>query len=214
VYECSILRARTSGPSSWCTEYCPAEEQTYASSHTRRRAVSLICSLICFFSTRQFFRYDAYNLIAQQVTISQAFLTSKATAASEIDRVITECLVQSRPVYIMLPSDMVRQRIPAARLETPLNLVPPENNPEIEAFVLDEIVKLVEGVTKGEEKGEVVVLVDACAVRNYVKQEVDELVKKVRFPVFAAPMGRTAIDESYDRYGGVSTICLEKIIVI
>ena len=114
----------------------------------------------------------------------------------------------------MLPTDMVKERISASRLKTPLNLAPPENDPEIEAFVLDEIVKLVEGVTKGEENGEVVVLVDACAVRHHVKKEVDELVKKVRFPVFAAPMGRTAVDESYERYGGVSTICLEGIIVV
>ena len=160
-----------------------------------------------------FFRYDVYNTISQQITIAQAFLSSKATAASEIDRVITECLVQARPVYIMLPSDIVKERIPATRLKTPLNLSPPENEPEIEAFVLDEIVKLIEGVTKGGEKGEVVVLVDACAVRHHVKKEVDELVKKTGFPVFAAPMGRTAVDESYERYGGVSIIYMVNIIV-
>jgi pyruvate decarboxylase len=145
-------------------------------------------------------------LISQQITISQGILTSKTTATSEIDRVITECLVWARPVYLMLPTDIVHERIAATRLKTPLNIVPPENEPEIEGFVLDEIVKLVEGVTKGKEKGEVVVLVDACAVRHHVKQEVDELVKKTGFPVFAAPMGKTAVDESYERYGGVSTI--------
>ena len=131
-------------------------------------------------------------------------LTSTFTAASEIDRAITECLVRARPVYIMLPSDIVTERIPATTLKTPLNLLLPENEPETEAHVLDEIVKLVEGATKGEEKGEVVVLVDFCAVRHHLKKEVEELVKKVRFPVFAAPMGRTAIDESYEQYGGVS----------
>jgi len=164
-------------------------------------------------STERYFRYDAYNLISQQITISQAFLTSKATAASEIDRVLIECLVRARPVYVMLPTDIVKERISATRLKTPLDPFPPENDPEIEAFALDEIVKLVEGVTKGEENGEVAVLVDACAVWYHVKKEVNELGKKVRFPVFAAPMGRTAVDESYERYGGVSAICLESIVV-
>ena len=173
-------------------------------------------SLICFFSTRRiFFRYDAYNLISQQITISQACLTSKATAASEIDKIITECLVWAHPVYLMLPTDIVHERIPATRLKTPLNIGPPENEAEIEAFVLDEIAKLVEGVTKGEEKGEVVVLVDACAIRHCVKEEVDELVRKTGFPVFAAPMGKTALDESYERYGGVSaTLCEENALLM
>jgi pyruvate decarboxylase len=131
-------------------------------------------------------------------------LTSKTTAASYIDSVITECLVWARPVYLRLPTDIIHERIPATRLETPLDTVSPENEPENEALVLDEIVKLVEGVTNGEGKGEVVVLVDVHAVRHHVKKEVDELVKKTGFPVFAAPMGKTAVDESYERYGGVS----------
>ena len=211
--ECSILRARASRPSGRCAEYFPAEEQAHAPSHTRRRAVRLISSLICSFSTRRLFSYDAYSLISQQITISQAIINSKATAANEIDRVLTECLVWARPVYIMLPTDIVHERIPATRLKTPLNIVPPANEPEIEAFVLDEIVKLVEGVTKGEEKGEVVVLVDGCAIRHCVKEEVDELVRKTGFPVFAAPMGKTALDESYERYGGVSaTLCEDMLI--
>ncbi len=138
-------------------------------------------SLICTFSIRWFIRNDACNRIYQQITISQTILTSKFTAASEIDRVITACLVRARPVYIMLPSDIVKERIPATTLKTPLNLLPPDNEPEIEAYVLDEIVKLVEGVTKGEEKGEVVVLVDVCAVRHHLKKEVEELVRKVRY---------------------------------
>ena len=140
-------------------------------------------------------------------------LSSKATAASEIDRVITDCLVRAHPVYLMLPTDIVHERILATRLKTPLNITSVENEPEIEAFVLDEIVKLVEGVTKGKEKGNVIVLVDACAVRHSVKKEVDELVKKTGFPVFAAPMGKTAVDESYERYGGVSAISCEDNLV-
>ena len=113
----------------------------------------------------------------------------------------------------MLPTDIVHERTPATRLKTPLNIAPPANEPEIEAFVLDEIVKLVEGVTKAKEKGEVVVLVDGCAIRYCVKEEVDELVRKTGFPVFAAPMGKTALDESYERYGGVRAASCRELLV-
>ena len=42
--------------------------------------------------------YDAYYRAAQQVVISSTSLNSKETAAAEIDRVLTECLVTVRPL--------------------------------------------------------------------------------------------------------------------
>lgn len=107
--------------------------------------------------------------------------------------------VKARPVYLMLPTDLVHESIPAKRLQTPLNLSPPQNDPEVEEFVLDEIIKLV-----NEAEQDVVILVDACAVRHGVKKELEELVAKTGFPVYAAPMGKTAVEETYERYGGVS----------
>ncbi|KAM5533631.1 hypothetical protein V8D89_012744 [Ganoderma adspersum] len=143
-------------------------------------------------------RYDAYYKAAQEFTIAQATLSSKETAAAEIDRILTECIVMARPVYLMLPTDIAYQRIPVSRLKTPLNLEPPENDADVEAFVLDEIVKLVEGA-----KNDVIILVDACAIRHGVKAEVKELYERTGFPVYAAPMGKTAVDETYSRYGGI-----------
>jgi pyruvate decarboxylase len=74
------------------------------------------------------------------------------------------------------------------------------NDPNIEKFILDEIVKLVE-----EADGDVIILVDACAIRHDVRKEVFELAQKTGFPVYSAPMGKTAVSERYERYGGVST---------
>lgn len=99
----------------------------------------------------------------------------------------------------MLPTDIAYMRIPATRLKTPLSAEPPANDPETEEFVLDEIVKLVEAANN-----DVIILVDACGIRHGVKQELDELCRHTGFPVYAAPMGKSVIDESYPRYGGVS----------
>lgn len=54
-----------------------------------------------------------------------------------------------------------------------------------------------------EADGDVVVLVDACAIRHDARQELNDFLRKTGFPVYAAPMGKTAVDEDYDRYGGV-----------
>ncbi|KAL1950660.1 hypothetical protein VTO73DRAFT_5784 [Trametes versicolor] len=143
-------------------------------------------------------RYDAYYLASQQFTVAQGNLNNKDTAAAEIDRVLTECLVMARPVYLMLPTDVAYQRISAKRLQTPLNIEPPANDEETEEFVLNEIIKLVE-----EAENDAILLIDACAVRHGVKQEVEDLYKHTGFPVYSAPMGKSVVAETYERYGGI-----------
>lgn len=89
-------------------------------------------------------------------------------------------------------------KIPAKRLKVALSRIPPANDPDVEKYVLDEIVKLVD-----DAKQDVVILVDACAIRHDLRQEVNDLLTKTLFPVYAAPMGKTAVSEEHERYGGV-----------
>jgi len=93
---------------------------------------------------------------------------------------------------------LVNAVVSAAPLDTPLDLTIPENDAAVEAVVLDEIAKQ---VSAAQER--VVVIVDGCALRSGVTSEVKDLLEKTKFPVFAAPMGKSAVDESYKRYGGV-----------
>ncbi|KAG6894240.1 hypothetical protein C0992_006957 [Termitomyces sp. T32_za158] len=143
-------------------------------------------------------RFDAYTIAAQQFTHSQASLRSKNHAAAEIDRVLTDCITKARPVYLSLPTDLVSAKISTERLRTPLTRSQPPNDPQIESFVIDTIVKRLE-----EAGGDVVVLVDACAIRHGVKEELNEFLRKTKFPVYSTPMGKTAVDENFERYGGI-----------
>ncbi|KAI0317507.1 pyruvate decarboxylase [Amylostereum chailletii] len=143
-------------------------------------------------------RYDAYLKASQQFTVSNTLLIDAKTAGSEIDRVITDCITHAKPVYIMLPTDIAYARISRGRLDTPLVPAPPVNDPAVENFVLDEVSKLVQAA--GEE---VIILVDACAVRHGAKEETWYLITKTGYPVFSAPMGKTAVPEAYERYGGI-----------
>ncbi|KAG6901008.1 hypothetical protein C0995_002540 [Termitomyces sp. Mi166 len=143
-------------------------------------------------------RFDAYNIAAQQFTYSQAWLKNKNHAAAEIDRVLIDCITKARPVYLSLPTDLVSAKISTERLHTPLTRSPPPNEPQIESFVVDLIAKQFE-----EAEGDVVVLVDACAIRHGAKEELNEFLKKTKFPVYSTPMGKTAVDENFERYGGI-----------
>ena len=53
-------------------------------------------------------------------------------------------------------------------------------------------------------QADAIVLVDLGAIRHDVITEVYDLLRRTGFPVYATPMGKTAIDETYERYGGVS----------
>lgn len=143
-------------------------------------------------------RYEAYGLAAAQFTVFQANLKDKNTAAALIDQALTECIKQARPVYVTLPMDMVTQEISSERLKVPLSRSPPPNDHDTEKFVVDLIAERVK-----EAEGDVVVIVDACVIRHDVRKEVLDLLKKTGFPVYAAPMGKTAINEDYERYGGI-----------
>jgi len=48
-----------------------------------------------------------------------------------------------------------------------------------------------------------VILVDACAIRHRVLEEVHDLIDKTGLPVFVTPMGKGAVNETHKNYGGV-----------
>jgi len=107
-------------------------------------------------------------------------------------------ILKARPVYLTLPTDLVYAEISSERLQIPLTADFPTNDPETEEFVASEIYKAVKSV-----EGHAVILVDACVIRHGVRQEVLDLLKETGFPLYATPMGKTAIDEDHERYGGV-----------
>lgn len=112
-------------------------------------------------------------------------------------------------MYLGLPTDRVFEKVPRGRLNTPLRPIRQKTVLAEEEFVLDEIQHLVE-----KAGSEVVILVDACTIRHDVTEEVWDLIQRTGFPVYSAPMGKTAVPEDYERYGGVSYPCLLSYLVL
>jgi pyruvate decarboxylase len=143
-------------------------------------------------------RFEAYGKAASLFTISQTYIVDKNNAASQIDQAITDCITHARPVYLTLPTDMVYQQISSERLKIPLSPTLLSHHPEVEDFVINLVHERVTAA-----RGDVVVLVDACVIRHGVRKEVVDLLDKTGFPVYATPMGKTAVDENNKRYGGI-----------
>ncbi|KAF2026732.1 pyruvate decarboxylase [Setomelanomma holmii] len=141
--------------------------------------------------------FTVFSRMSREISCAVSMLNDQHEAATLIDNAIRECILKSRPVYISLPSDMVQKKIDGARLDTPLDLDYPPNDPEAEDYVVDVVLKYL------HEAKNPVIVVDGCAIRHRALKETHDLVKKSGIPTFVAPMGKGAVDETLPNYGGV-----------
>ncbi|KAK4194098.1 thiamine diphosphate-binding protein [Triangularia verruculosa] len=141
--------------------------------------------------------FNVFANMSAQIACNVARLNDPAEIAEQIDFALRECWIHSRPVYIMLPTDNVEKQIEGARLDTPIDLSDPPNEPEKEDYVVDVVLRYLHAAKNP------VILVDACAIRHRCLDEVRDLVDKTKLPVFVTPMGKGAINETSPSYGGV-----------
>jgi pyruvate decarboxylase len=141
--------------------------------------------------------FTVFSRMSKEISCAVSMLNNQHEAAVLIDNAIRECYLQSRPVYISLPSDMVTKKIDGDRLNTPLDLDYPPNDQEAEDYVVDVVLKSLHAAKNP------VIVVDACAIRHRALKEVHDLVEQSGIPTFVAPMGKGAVDETLPNYGGV-----------
>ncbi|KAI0969137.1 thiamine pyrophosphate enzyme [Xylaria arbuscula] len=141
--------------------------------------------------------FNVFANMSAPISCVVSKLNDPAEIASQIDHALRECYLRTRPVYIMLPTDMVTKKVEGELLDTEINLHEPANDEDKENYVVDVVLKYLHAAQKP------VVLVDACAVRSRVVEEVHAFIDKTKLPVFVTPMGKSAIDETHSSFGGV-----------
>ncbi|KAI0474990.1 pyruvate decarboxylase [Xylariaceae sp. FL0804] len=141
--------------------------------------------------------FGVFAGMSAHVSCAVARLADPADAAAQVDHALRECYVQSRPVYIMLPTDLVEREVEGERLDEPIDLGEPPNDEAKEDYVVDVIRKALQAAKSP------IVLVDACAIRHRVVDEVRGFIDKTKLPVFVTPMGKGAFDEDHPSFGGV-----------
>ncbi|KAJ5032764.1 uncharacterized protein L3040_009356 [Drepanopeziza brunnea f. sp. 'multigermtubi'] len=141
--------------------------------------------------------FDVFADMFKRVTVAQTYLDDITTAAQEVDRVLEQCWIQKRPVYIRLPTDMATKPLDKTLLDIPLNLEPVANNADAELSVVETLLELIHSSKRP------VFLVDANVSRYRVLEEVDALVRKSGIPTFVAPMGKGNVTESLENFNGM-----------
>ncbi|KAL7007882.1 hypothetical protein EMMF5_002529 [Cystobasidiomycetes sp. EMM_F5] len=155
-------------------------------------------------------RFDAYQNVYKQITVAQASINKPqirkdgSDVGDEIDRVITTALIEARPTYLTLPTDLVAVQIPRAQLDKPItmesikkSLAEPKVSQKVEGHIIAQICSMYKQAKKP------IVLVDACAIRFSVQGYCQQLVEKTGMPFFTTPMGKTALDETNPLFGGI-----------
>jgi pyruvate decarboxylase len=135
--------------------------------------------------------------MASSVACVSVKLTDPLQAPGLIDHALRECWIQSRPVYIALPTDMVQKKVDGALLDMPIDLTEPANEEEREDYAVDVVLRYLRAAKNP------VILVDALAVRHRALDVVHDLITKSNLPTFVTPMGKSAVDETLPNYGGV-----------
>jgi len=106
--------------------------------------------------------FNVFSDMSQGISCVMEKLNDPITVASQIDHALQQCWIQSRPVYLSLPTDVVQKKIEGERLKTPIDLSLPENDPDREAYVVDVVLKYLLAAKNP------IILVDACAIRHRV----------------------------------------------
>jgi pyruvate decarboxylase len=141
--------------------------------------------------------FNVFADMSREISCAMAKLNDPNEAAALIDHTLQQCWVQSRPVYITLPTDITQKKVEGERLQTPIDLSFPVNEPAREDYVVEVVLKYLLAAKNP------IILVDACAIRHRVLEEVHDLVEKTKLPVFVTPMGKGAVNETHPNYGGV-----------
>ncbi|KAB8067920.1 thiamine diphosphate-binding protein [Aspergillus leporis] len=140
--------------------------------------------------------YRRFAAMHAQVTIAQANLTDPRTAAEQIDWVLEQVLVHSRPVYIEVPDDMVDVMIPATNLEARKIQLPPTPSPKHEELVITTVLERIYSAKRP------LIFVDGESRALGILPQIDELVKTTGWPTWTSAFGKGLVNEKLDNVYG------------
>ncbi|KAJ3543631.1 hypothetical protein NM208_g3470 [Fusarium decemcellulare] len=139
--------------------------------------------------------YRVFADMYKSVTVAQANLKDASTAAHMIDEALKECLRQSRPVYIEMPTNMVQAKVLAP--QSPIDLSIMGYDAVLEDQLVDQI------VTRIQSSEKPMILVDGFTARFGVKDEINKLVELTGFPTLTTPCGKGIVSEKLANFHGV-----------
>ncbi|EXM14814.1 hypothetical protein FoTM2_013800 [Fusarium oxysporum f. sp. vasinfectum] len=141
--------------------------------------------------------YRRFAAMSAHVTVSQVDLRDFRTAATQIDEVLKECLLKSRPVYLEVPVDMVATLVPSVGLQSPIQLPGPLHLPtheNVQSQILNRIYSAQQPI----------ILVDGEIRPFGIIKDVQRLVELTHWPTWTTGFGKGLLDETLPNMHGVN----------
>ena len=145
------------------------------------------------FNDGEFGRFAA---MAAHVTVAQASLRDPRTAPGEIDRVLGLCLLESRPVYIAFPADLVAVEVDVGELERVVG-VPESVSTRAQEGAVEEVLGRMRAAKRA------VILVDGESRPLGIVDSIRELITRLKWPTWSTPFGKGMVDEAGPRFYGI-----------
>ena len=131
----------------------------------------------------------------EYITVASTQLNAAETAPSEIDRVLTACLVHQQPVYISLPSDIVSMK--CAYPEPFIFPTHPCSDPDALREAIFEAAKMIEQSRKP------MVIGDVELIRYKLQKDFAGFIDKTGFPYVTMMLGKTLLTEHHPQFIGL-----------
>ena len=139
--------------------------------------------------------FDTQRKVFAEVTVASTVLDDPSNACSEIDRVLSEALRVSRPVYIELPRDMTFA--PVGLPHPPrLSLAEAASDPDALSGAVDEAVKMINAAEQP------VVIAGIELHRFRLQDKLVAFAEKAQIPVAATILAKSVVGEYHPLYIG------------
>ncbi|KAK1599369.1 thiamine pyrophosphate enzyme [Colletotrichum navitas] len=140
--------------------------------------------------------YRRFAQMHAHVTVAQADLRNALLAPDQVDEALKQCLIQSRPVYIEFPQDLVAVPVSAVKLQTPIQ-VPGSVTTSATQAALEVVL---ERIRKAKQP---MILVDGEVRPLGIIEEVNQLVKATGWPTWTSSFGKSLVNETLPNFHGV-----------
>ena len=140
--------------------------------------------------------YGHFADMYKHVTVAQANLSDPRTATSLFDAALAQCLIQSRPIYIQIPVDMVAVKVSTEPLATSI-AIPLATSSGNEGPALELVKERISKATKP------MILVDGESLAYGILEQLHQLIETTGWPTWTSNFGKGLVDETLPNVRGV-----------
>lgn len=146
--------------------------------------------------------YKRFAQIHAQVTVAQTRLWDPRTSPEQVDEVLRQCLIHSRPVYIEVPVDLVDQDVSDDRLLVAISL--PETVPCPAQDTA--ITRVIERIHSAKHP---IIFIDGESRPLGILDDVQKLIEATNWPTWTTPYGKGLLNETLPNFHGVYRGCYD-----